>query len=113
MMDKSNILPRFLLYIIATMEEKILQMMFKGERLEAMKSITSSDFDWSQATCNFSREGLNAFMEAQGLDVQERSFLMLYLLGFVVKRHSSMDMEAQTTLWKMYHELQQSRCTPF
>ena len=94
------------------MEEKILQMMFKGERLEAMKSITSSDFDWSQATCNFSREGLNAFMEAQGLDVQERSFLMLYLLGFVVKRHSSVDMEAQTTLWEMYHELQQSRWMP-
>lgn len=109
MMDKSNILPRFLLYITATMEEKILQMMFKDERLEAMKSITSSGFDWSQATCNFSREGLNAFMEAHGLDVQERSFLLLYLLGFVVKRHSSVDMEAQTTLWEMYHELQQSR----
>ena len=45
------------------MEEKVLRMMFQGERLEFMKAVTSGEFDWLEATGGFSKEGIRAFLD--------------------------------------------------
>ena len=89
------------------MEEKVLRMMFQDERLEFMKTITAEDFDWSEATCGFSKEGVRAFLDTRCVDGKERTFVVLYLLGSVVKKRSSEEMDAQSVLWELYIESQQ------